>query len=47
MLVISEYFMLIQCLENLGEGSLHACISSFKYESYLTIFTLFGVLTTF
>jgi hypothetical protein len=25
---ISEYFMLIQCLENIGEGLLHACISS-------------------
>jgi hypothetical protein len=23
-----EYFMLKQCLENIGEGSLHACISS-------------------
>ena len=23
-----EYFMLKQCLENIGEGLLHACISS-------------------
>jgi hypothetical protein len=28
-LVISEYFMLIECLENVGEGLLHACISSY------------------
>ena len=28
MSAISEYFMLIQCLENIGEGLLHACISS-------------------
>jgi hypothetical protein len=27
-LAIPEYFMLIQCLENIGEGLLHACISS-------------------
>jgi hypothetical protein len=27
---ISEYFMLIQCLENIGEGLLHACISSYN-----------------
>ena len=31
MLAISEYFMLIQCLENIGEGFLHVCISSY-YE---------------
>jgi hypothetical protein len=28
-LVITEYFMLIVCLENIGEGLLHACISSY------------------
>ena len=27
-LAISEYFMLIQCLESIDEGLLHACISS-------------------
>jgi hypothetical protein len=27
-LAIPEYFMLIQCLENIGEGLLRACISS-------------------
>ena len=25
-----EYFMLKQCLENIGEGLLHACISSYS-----------------
>jgi hypothetical protein len=25
----SKYFMLIQCVENIGEGLLHACISSY------------------
>ena len=27
-LAISEYFMLIQCLRNIGESLLHACVSS-------------------
>jgi hypothetical protein len=27
-----EYFMLKQCLENIDEGSLHACISSNTYN---------------
>jgi hypothetical protein len=28
-LAITEHFMLILCLENIGEGLLHACISSY------------------
>ena len=28
-----EYFMLKQCLENIGEGLLHACISSKTMDS--------------
>jgi hypothetical protein len=30
-LAISEYFMLILCLENIGEGLLHACISGYIF----------------
>ena len=26
----SQYFMLIQCLKNFGDGLLHACVSSFE-----------------
>jgi hypothetical protein len=33
-LAISKYFMLIRCLENIGEGLLHACISSTSYIIY-------------
>jgi hypothetical protein len=32
-----EYFMLKQCLENIGEGLLHAFISSYNYIFYPTI----------
>ena len=28
-----QYFMLNQCLENMGEGLLHACISSNRYSN--------------
>ena len=28
-----EYFMLKQCLENIGEGLLHACISSLSIRA--------------
>ena len=30
--MLINYFMLNQCLENMGEGLLHACISSLYYK---------------
>jgi hypothetical protein len=35
-----EYFILKQCLENIGEGLLHACISSSNVEPGVQIVQL-------
>jgi hypothetical protein len=32
-LAISTYFILLQCLENVGKGLLHACVSSFTLSN--------------